>query len=82
MTRDAVLDLCTGLPGAAEDHPFGDGVAVFKVAGRMFALIALQGSPGYVNLKCDPSLALANAARLRTVRDQWLTASGSIRRSW
>jgi len=58
MTRDDVLDLCTGFPGAIEDYPFGDGVAVFKVGGRMFALVSLEGSPGTVNLKCDPELAL------------------------
>jgi predicted DNA-binding protein (MmcQ/YjbR family) len=63
MTRDDVLDLCAGLPGAVEDYPFGDGVAVFKVGGRMFALVALEGSPGSVNLKCDPMLALELRAR-------------------
>jgi predicted DNA-binding protein (MmcQ/YjbR family) len=50
MTRDDVLGLCAGLPDAAEDYPFGDGVAVFKVGGRMFALVTLDGSPGTVNL--------------------------------
>jgi predicted DNA-binding protein (MmcQ/YjbR family) len=30
MTRDDVLQLCTALPGAVEDYPFGEGVAVFK----------------------------------------------------
>jgi predicted DNA-binding protein (MmcQ/YjbR family) len=30
---------------------------VFKVGGRMFALVALDGSLGFVNLKCDPTLA-------------------------
>lgn len=58
MTRDDVLDLCAALPGAVEDYPFGEGVAVFKVGGRMFALVPLEGSPGSVNLKCDPELAL------------------------
>lgn len=58
MTRDDVLDLCAGLPGAVEDDPFGDGVAVFKVGGRMFALVSLEGSRGTVNLKCDPELAV------------------------
>jgi hypothetical protein len=63
MTRDDVLDLCTRLAGAAEDYPFGDEVAVFKVGGRMFALIMLTGSQGFVNLKCDPDLALELRAR-------------------
>jgi predicted DNA-binding protein (MmcQ/YjbR family) len=68
MTRDDVLDLCASLPGAEEDYPFGDSVAVFKVGGRMFALISLEGSPGTVNLKCDPELALELRARYPAVR--------------
>jgi predicted DNA-binding protein (MmcQ/YjbR family) len=32
-------------------------VAVFKVAGRMFALVPLGLAPGSVSLKCDPGLA-------------------------
>jgi predicted DNA-binding protein (MmcQ/YjbR family) len=68
MTRDDVLDLCAALPGAAEDYPFGDGVAVFKVGGRMFALVPLEGAPGSVNLKCDPDLALELRARYPSVR--------------
>jgi predicted DNA-binding protein (MmcQ/YjbR family) len=67
VTRDDVLDLCASLPGAVEDYPFGDGVAVFKVGGRMFALISLEGSPGTVNLKCDPGLALELRARYSAV---------------
>lgn len=67
MTRDDVLDLCTALPGAVEDYPFGDGVAVFKVGGRMFALVPLDGGPS-VNLKCDPDLALELRARHPSVR--------------
>jgi predicted DNA-binding protein (MmcQ/YjbR family) len=68
VTRDDVLDFCGGLPGAGEDYPFGEGVAVFKVAGRMFALVSLEGEPGRVNLKCDPGLALALRARYSAVR--------------
>jgi YjbR len=58
MTRDGVLSFCAGLVGAVEDYPFGDGVKVFKVGGRMFALIMLTGRDGFVNLECDPDLAL------------------------
>ena len=45
-------------PGAVEDYPFGDDAAVFKVGGKMFALVMLAGEPGSVNLKCDPDWAL------------------------
>jgi predicted DNA-binding protein (MmcQ/YjbR family) len=68
MNRDDVLDLCARLPGAFEDYPFGEGVAVFKVGGRMFALVPLDGDPGTVNLKCDPSLALELRARHTAIR--------------
>jgi predicted DNA-binding protein (MmcQ/YjbR family) len=68
VTRDDVLGLCGSFPGAAEEYPFGDGVAVFKVGGRMFALVSLEGHPGSVNLKCDPGLALELRARYSSVR--------------
>ena len=68
VTRDDVLGLCGRLPGAVEDYPFGDEVAVFKVGGRMFALVSLDGDPGRVNLKCDPGLALELRARYSAVR--------------
>lgn len=68
MTRDDVLAICGQLPGAVEDYPFGDGVAVFKVGGRMFAVVALTDEPGSVNLKCDPELAIALRSRYSAVR--------------
>ena len=68
MTRDDVLDLCAALPGAVEDYPFGEGVAVFKIGGRIFALVPLEGNPSSVNLKCDPDLALELRARYSSVR--------------
>ena len=58
MTRDQVLELCLSLSGAVEDYPFGDEVAVFKVGGKMFALVMLAGEPGSVTLKCDPDWAV------------------------
>ena len=67
---DDVLELCADLRGAVEDYPFGDEVTVFKVGGKMFALVMLEGEPGRVNLKCDPDLAIelrAQVPRSRTV---------------
>jgi predicted DNA-binding protein (MmcQ/YjbR family) len=73
MTRDEVLALCAGLPGAVEEYPFGDEVAVFKVGGKMFALVSLDGNPGFVNLKCDPALALELRAQHAAVRPGYHT---------
>jgi predicted DNA-binding protein (MmcQ/YjbR family) len=56
--REQVIAACGVKPGAVEDYPFGDDVAVFKAAGRMFAIVALGAGPGRVSLKCDPGLAM------------------------
>jgi predicted DNA-binding protein (MmcQ/YjbR family) len=68
MTRDQALAICGSFPKAVEDHPFGDGVAVFKVGGRMFALVSLDGNQGSVNLKCDPDIAVDLRVRHAAVR--------------
>ncbi len=44
--------------GAAEDYPFGPEVMVFKVMGKMFALIPWDKEPLQVNLKCEPDTAM------------------------
>jgi predicted DNA-binding protein (MmcQ/YjbR family) len=53
-----VIAACGARPGAVEDYPFGDDAAVFKVAGKMFALVSLGSPPGSVSLKCDPDVAV------------------------
>lgn len=54
-----VEEYCLSLPAVVEDYPFGDGVAVFKVGGKMFALTNPAGKPTSINLKCDPTLAIS-----------------------
>jgi predicted DNA-binding protein (MmcQ/YjbR family) len=55
-------------PGAVEDYPFGEEVAVFKVKDKMFATLVShrpnEPNPKFrdcaqINLKCDPDEALA-----------------------
>ena len=65
--RDRVIAECAAKPGSAEDYPFGDDVAVFKVAGKMFALVSLNDSPGRASLKCDPDLAVVLRGRFPAV---------------
>lgn len=52
------------MPAATEEMPFGPEVLVYKVAGKMFGLLAWQGDPLSMNLKCEPNLALS-------LRDQY-----------
>ena len=45
-------------PGTSEELPFGPDALVFKVLGKMFAIVSWQASPLSISLKCDPNLAL------------------------
>ena len=48
---------CLSHPAAIEDFPFGPETSVFKVAGKLFALSALDREPLAVSAKCEPELA-------------------------
>ena len=56
MNREELRAHCLSLRGAAEDFPFGEGVAVFKVIGKVFALLPVDGAS--ISLKCDPVRAV------------------------
>src|SRR5882724_10203882 len=58
MDLEEFREYCLAKGGVTEGTPFGETVLVFKVAGKMFALAALDEVPTTVNLKCDPDLAL------------------------
>jgi predicted DNA-binding protein (MmcQ/YjbR family) len=73
VTRKQVLKFCLSLRGAVEDYPFGDEVAVFKVGGKMFALVMLTGEPGMVTLKCDPGWAIELRNKYTAVRPGYHT---------
>jgi predicted DNA-binding protein (MmcQ/YjbR family) len=57
MDADELRAWCLRQPGAIEDFPFGPEPSVFKVAGKMFALSALDRAPLEVSVKCEPELA-------------------------
>ena len=44
--------ICAGFPGATRSYPFGEGTAVYKVGGKVFALT--QDIPTSINLKAEP----------------------------
>ncbi len=56
MTGTALRRYCLAKPGAVAEYPFGPGARVYKVAGRMFALIP-DDATLRISLKCDPALA-------------------------
>lgn len=73
--------------GAFEDFPFGPEVMVYKVMGKMFALVFWDDSSLRINLKCDPDLAMHFRALYKAVtpgyhmnKRHWntITLDGSI----
>ena len=59
MTPAELAQFALGLPEATEEQPFGPGVDVYKVVGKMFALLSPERIPPTVALKCDPPMAVA-----------------------
>jgi predicted DNA-binding protein (MmcQ/YjbR family) len=59
MELQALTAFCRAQPGAVPERPFGPQPLVFKVAGRVFALVEETGDPPRVSLKCDPEIAVA-----------------------
>ncbi|HTK99587.1 MAG TPA: MmcQ/YjbR family DNA-binding protein [Pseudomonadales bacterium] len=45
-------------PEAVEDFPFGPDTYVYKIRGRMFALLVENDDVARMNVKCDPDEAL------------------------
>lgn len=58
MTPDEVNDLALTFPGVTEEASFGPGTNVYKVAGKVFAILQPAIPVPQVTLKCEPSLAL------------------------
>ncbi len=57
MTLEEFHAFCMHLPGAEEDFPFDQKTMVFKVGGKMFALVNIEEFR-FVNLKVDPEESL------------------------
>ena len=58
MSLVSLREFLLSLPGATEDTPFGPEFLVYRIAGKMFALVNWQAEPLTINLKCEPELAL------------------------
>jgi predicted DNA-binding protein (MmcQ/YjbR family) len=58
MNLDAVHAYLMAKKGATEERPFDLETSVYKVMGKMFALLSPEHDPPRVTLKCDPDYAL------------------------
>ena len=81
MTIQELREYCRTKKGASEELPFGDEVPVFKVMGKMFALVPLMVDIPRINLKCLPEESLERRAQYEAVqpafhmnKKHWITA--------
>ena len=58
MNVEEIREYCISKPVVTEGFPFNDTALVFKVAGKMFALLDLSEDSMGISLKCDPELAI------------------------
>jgi len=58
MNIESLRNYCLNKFGTEECFPFDEHTLVFKVKGKMFALIPLDEEMLFVNLKCDPEYAV------------------------
>lgn len=57
MNAEDVRLYCLSMKGVEESLPFGPETVVFKVMGKMFCLVSLDGAELRCNVKCDPEQA-------------------------
>ncbi len=57
MDIENMKSYCLAKKGATTDFPFDETTQVFRVAGKIFALVPNDASPPSVSLKCDPTFA-------------------------
>jgi predicted DNA-binding protein (MmcQ/YjbR family) len=67
MTPDELNDYALELPETTEEPAFGPGTNVYKVAGKVFAIMEPGLPTPRVTLKCEPSLALELRSQFATV---------------
>ena len=63
-------EYCLSLPAVEETLPFDDDTLVYKVSGRMFAMISIS-APDHFAVKCHPERAILLRDRYAEITPGW-----------
>ncbi len=70
MNAEEVYSLCASLPYSEATFPFDQVNLVFKVGGKMFALMPLD-KPEIIVVKCNPERAIELRERYSGINAAW-----------
>ena len=74
MHIEQLREYCIAKKGVTEHFPFDDVTLVFKVMGKMFALVGLnhwEKGETNINLKCDPDWAEELRGEYESINAGW-----------
>ncbi|MDO6811860.1 MmcQ/YjbR family DNA-binding protein [Tenacibaculum soleae] len=74
MNIEELHDYCLTKKGVTENFPFDDVTLVFKVMGKMFALVGLDSwekGETKINLKCNPERSLELREQYESINPGW-----------
>jgi predicted DNA-binding protein (MmcQ/YjbR family) len=70
MNIESVREYCLSLPQTTEDFPFDESTLVFRIEGKIFAMVDLEKTEWFV-LKCNPERALELRDRYMDISPAW-----------
>jgi predicted DNA-binding protein (MmcQ/YjbR family) len=82
FTIEDAMEACAAFPATELSYPFGEETPVFKVVGKVFAILDAEQGPGKITLKADPEDARALVETFAEIipgyhmnKKHWITVS-------
>ena len=70
MDIESIREYCLSLPKVTEDFPFDDTTLVFRIGGKIFAMMDLEDA-SKLTLKSDPNQALILQDKYSEISGAW-----------
>ena len=70
MNIESLREYCLSLPQVTEDFPFDETTLVFRIGGKIFAMLDLERTEWFV-LKCNPDYAIELRDRHPEISPAW-----------
>lgn len=71
MNVEELRLFCLSVPGTEECLPFDEVTLVYKVMGKMYALLPLDADECSISVKCDPDKAIELREHYQAVQEAW-----------